>query len=275
MTPPSGHPGRLGWTVLLLLLPLLCGFEPFRSRNSEVQQGNEKLKSGKVKEALKLYDQAAKELPDDKGVHYNRGIALYRLGKFDEARQALSRATGSQDRSLKKRAFYNMGNALYQQKKYKDAVDAYRHALRVDPNHRPSKWNLELALRKIREEEKKKKQDEKKKKDNKQDQKNKDNKSNNQKQSDDKKQQDNKQQDDKKQQQKQQQKKKQKKDKQSNKQKQQQKQQQRKRAKQAPPKQQQMRRALDALDKSDKNLQRRRLRLLYGGGRRRPPDKDW
>jgi tetratricopeptide (TPR) repeat protein len=203
--------------VLLAAVPVLCAFDLFRSENSAVREGNAQLAAGKPKEALEAYNRAAKALPEEKGVDYNRGIALYRLGKYEEARKALLDATGAQDRSLRQQAFYNLGNALYQTKAYRDAADAYRRALRIDPADRAAKWNLELALRQIREEEKKKKQQQDKDKD---------------------------------------------------KQKQQDKQQ-----RQGSPEQEQMRRALDALNRGDKDLQKRRLRLLYGGQRR--PTKDW
>jgi tetratricopeptide (TPR) repeat protein len=248
------------WREILLLLaltPLLCAFDPFRSSNSHVEQGNALLSAGKVKEALEQYQRAARELPDEPGVHYNLGIAHYRLGQLEQARQALLRATGVAEPELRAKAFYNLGNVHLDQKRWKDAVNAYRQGLQLRPHHRASKWNLELALRRLREEEKKQKKDQKKdqRKDQKKDQKDK-------KQSQDQKQQDQKQQQD-------------------------QNREQKKQARNRPPdrnqdKQQgkrpqppaEMDQVLEALDRNDKNLQRRRARLLMGGDLPRP-EKDW
>jgi hypothetical protein len=48
---------RASFTACLLALcPLLFGFEPLRSRNGEVEQGNTLMKSGNAEEALKHYD---------------------------------------------------------------------------------------------------------------------------------------------------------------------------------------------------------------------------
>ena len=115
--------------ALLLLAPLLVGFDPFRTSNGNVEQGNARLKEGKVKEALEAYNEAAKELPEEQGVQYNRGVALHKLGRFDEARQALLKATTSADRALKAKSFYNLGNAYLSLKKPKDAIGAYVRSL--------------------------------------------------------------------------------------------------------------------------------------------------
>jgi tetratricopeptide (TPR) repeat protein len=256
--------------LLCSLLPLLVGFDLFHSKSSLVEEGNRLLAAGKLKEALAAYERAAKELPDELGVQYNLGIAHHQLGQFERARDALTRATQTGDRELRARAFYNLGNAQFELKKWRDAVGAYTRALQLNPRHQPSKWNLELALRRLREEEKKKQQQDKKdkkqdKKDKKQDKKDKkdqkqDKKDQDQKQSkkDDK---DKKQGQDRKQDRKDQ--------------KQAQKQERKEQAKPKPqPQPKEMQGVLDALDRNDRNLQRKRARAVMGGGLPRPT-KDW
>ena len=264
-------------SVWLGIVLLTSGFDAFRSSNGDVADGNKKLSQGKVKEALKAYEKAAKSLPEDPGIQYNLGIARYRLGEYQPARNALLKATGASDPDLKARALYNLGNALYKLEQFEDAADAYRRSLRVDPSRKAAKWNLELALKRI--EEKKKKEDEKKKK--KQSEKD---KKPDQRDQDPKKPQQDKQGGQPRQEQKQQQDQEgSPKDKPEQKPTDKQQHQQQKDKQQPSDKQQQPRqspqqrelgRTLDALDRSDKNLQKRRLKMLYGG-RRRPPSKDW
>ena len=232
--------------LLALFLPVLYGFDPFSTSNGNVEQGNARLKAGKIKEALGLYDKAAKELPDEPGVQYNRGIALHRLGKYKEAREALLKGTETTESGLKARAFYNLGNAHFKLKGYKDAVAAYMRALQLTPGHRPSKWNLELALRKIQEKKKKDEKDKKKKKKKKKDKKNKKDKKKKKDDPGDKKNKNRKKKKDKSQ------------------------------PKDDPKKQKDKKRmnsVLDALDRKDKNLQKRRAKIK--AGRRRKPEKDW
>jgi len=219
---------RILLVSLLALVPLLWGFDPFRTSNTEVEEGNAKLGAGKYKEALERYDRAAKALPDSAGVQYNRGIALSRLSKLKEARTALIKGTTAADQTLKHRSFYNLGNVQLKLKKYQQAVDAYRRALQLDPGHTASKWNLEIALRRLIEEKKKKKKQQQKKKDQQ--------------------------------------------DKKDRGKKQQPKQGDKKKPKPSPSKRQ-MNSVLDALDRNDRNLQRRRARRRGRGLRR--PTKDW
>src|SRR5262245_48528338 len=144
----------------LIALPLLLTtFEPLRSHNREVEQGNAAMQAGKAEEALKHYDAAVARLPADPGAHFDRGTALFALSRFDEAGQEFLRATEAKDGALKAAAFYNLGNAFFKKDKFKEAVEAYKRSLALDGHDQRAKWNLEIALRKQKEEEEKKKKD--------------------------------------------------------------------------------------------------------------------
>jgi len=242
--------------AILTLAPLLAAWEPLRSRNGEIEQGNALMKAGNAEEALKHYDKAVAALPGDPGAHFDRGAALYALQRFDDAGQEFLHATEGKDGALKAQAFYNLGNAFFKKEKYKEAAEAYKRTLGLDPRDERAKWNLELALRK--EQEKKDQKDQKdqdKDKDDKKDQ-NKDDKKDDQKK-DDKKDQSK---DDKK-------------DDQKKDDKNQQDQQKNDAAKQPPPDEQEMNAVLDNLERSPKDLEKERARLR--AIRRRPPARDW
>ncbi|HEY7371769.1 MAG TPA: tetratricopeptide repeat protein [Polyangia bacterium] len=262
MRRPTRHPA---W-ALVAVAPLLFGFKLFESRNSEVEQGNAALQAGKAEDALAHYDKAAAKLPADAGLHLDRGAALYALSRFAEAGQEFLRATEAPDESLKAAAFRNLGNALSKQDKPKEAIEAYKRALALRPDDKAAKWNLEIALRKQKEEEEKKKNDQNK--DDKQDDKNKDKKDD--KKQDDKDKKDDKKKDDKEkdkdkksEQDKQDKKDEDKKDKQAQ-------QQPEKPAQEQPERIQQM---LQNLEANPKDLERERARLR--AVRRAPPARDW
>jgi Ca-activated chloride channel homolog len=245
---------------LVVLLPTLMGFEPLRSRNGEVEQGNALMKSGNAEEALKHYDKAAAALPGDAGVHFDRGAALYALSRFDEAGEEFLHASEAKDGALKASAFYNLGNAFFKKEKFKEAVEAYKRTLALDPRDERAKWNLEIALRKQKDQEDKKKKDDKDKdkdkdnKDKKDDKKDQDKKDDQKK--DDKKDQDKKDQD-----KKDDQKKDEPKPKPQDEQ------------KQPPPEEKDLGAVLDSLERSPKDLEKERARLR--AIRRRPPARDW
>jgi tetratricopeptide (TPR) repeat protein len=168
----TGEHGTSGERALALLglLPLLLAVDLLRSRNVEVDRGNAALKAGKAEEALQAYYKAAETLPKDPGVHFNRGSALYNLQRYEDAAQAFLRATEARPAPLKASAFYNLGNSFAKASKWGEAVEAYKKSLVYAPKDIKTKWNLELALRKKRDEDKQK-QDNKdgQKKDDKQD----------------------------------------------------------------------------------------------------------
>jgi Ca-activated chloride channel homolog len=142
--------------ALWTLLPCLFGFELMQSPNPAVDQGNAQMRAGKPEEALAQYDRAVRALPADPGVHFNRGAALFALSRYDEATAEFLRATEAKAPSLKASAFYNLGNSQFKANKFGDAVAAYKRALALEPGDIRSKWNLELALKKKKEEDEKK-----------------------------------------------------------------------------------------------------------------------
>ena len=251
---------------MLAFGPLLCGFGLFEKRDAEIEAGNSALQAGKADDALVHYDKAVKKLPAEAGTHFDRGAALYALSRFDEAGQEFLRATEAKDPALKASAFYNLGNAFFKKEKFKEAVSAYTRSLGLKPDDKQAKWNLEIALRKQKDQEDKDKKDKDKKdqdqknKDQKKDDKDQDKKDKQDKKDDQKKDQDkDKKDNDKKQDQNQ-------KDKQD-----QQKQPQEKPS--TPKEQEQIQSVLDNLERSSKDLEKERARAR--AVRRAPPERDW
>jgi Ca-activated chloride channel homolog len=159
-------------------------WELFRSESSTVDRGNEHLAKKQYKEALEAYDRAARELPDDPGVQLNRGLALQALGKLGDAREAFRRAgSGDAPPDVRGAALYNLGSTFMQEadqagkaedfdgakKMLTEASDAFKGSLRAQPGNPNAAWNLELAKRRIvdveKKQEEKKKQEEEQKKD--------------------------------------------------------------------------------------------------------------
>jgi Ca-activated chloride channel family protein len=155
--------------ILFLALPMLTGFDLLKRKDPNIEEGNRLLQAGKAEDALKSFDRAVETLPGEPIAHYDRGVALYQLGKFPEAQKEFLRASEEgHDPGLKADAYYNMGNSLLKQKRAKDALDAYKHTLGLRPDDRRAKWNLELALRQMLEQQKQQQQqDNKDNKDNK------------------------------------------------------------------------------------------------------------
>lgn len=137
---------RRFWPVLLLTAALLAGCaeeKPVRLN----RQGNEAFVAGDYQNALDRYRQAQVESPDEGTFTYNAGNALYRLGQFDRAVSESSRAAAAGSDDLRFRAYYALGNAYFRQQKLREARDAYKSALKLNPGDADAKFNLEVAQR--------------------------------------------------------------------------------------------------------------------------------
>ena len=97
----------------------------------------------------------AKRRQDDTA-WFNVGTAALAAADFEGARAGLGHAAGSLDPDVRFRALYNLGllelraaaaDSANRDAHLADAERAYREALLLKPHHLPSKWNLELAVR--------------------------------------------------------------------------------------------------------------------------------
>ncbi|MBN8714565.1 MAG: tetratricopeptide repeat protein [Xanthomonadales bacterium] len=120
---------RRGWLLLVVLatLPMVpgpamaAGWADWWQRPD--QQAAQALRNGHPK--------LAQELARDPAL---RGTAAYRAGGYAAAAQAFREAPGSN-------GAYNLGNALAQQHQYGQAIAAYDHALKLDPDNADARAN--------------------------------------------------------------------------------------------------------------------------------------
>ncbi len=133
------------------------------------EQGRAEYTRGSHPQALEAFERAATARPQDPSVRFNVADGLYKNGRYDEA-ATLFRALGAEAASpLSGPARYNLGNSLFQKQDYKGAIQAYRDALRALPGDADTRRNLELALRKLKQQEEQQKRDQQQKDDQKQD----------------------------------------------------------------------------------------------------------
>jgi tetratricopeptide (TPR) repeat protein len=147
--------------LVWLLVPLVLGaWDPITRKQADVAQGNERLRAGKPDEAEAHYRKALGALPGAPAVLYDLGAAqvqrAQKLPKGEErakllesAEKSLREAGDAPDIGLRASAHYNLGNALFVDEKWKDAIEEYKKALRLEPRRDDARRNLELALARI------------------------------------------------------------------------------------------------------------------------------
>ena len=113
--------------------------------NNYVYEGNE-LVNEDFTSAEMEYRKAISEKPTNAVGAYNLGNAYYKNQKFREAvlrhQEVIKTATTKEE---KHKAYHNIGNALMQGKQCKEAVEAFKSALRNNPNDDETRYNLGLA----------------------------------------------------------------------------------------------------------------------------------
>ncbi len=97
-------------------------------------------------EAEMEYRKAISEAPSNTVGAYNLAHSYFRKGSFEEAlfrnQEAAKNATSKDE---KHRTFHNIGNILMQNKLCKEAVEAFKDALRNNPNDEETRYNYALA----------------------------------------------------------------------------------------------------------------------------------
>ncbi len=138
-----------------------------------IKKGNDAYEKKEYDNAITQYQQATEKNPTNATAQYNLGNALYKKSKSDEAVQAYdeaaARATTKTDKS---KSFYNKGVVLQNNKKIPECIEAYKNALKLNPQDEDARQNLQKALLQQKEQQKKdnkdKKEDKKPKDDKKQ-----------------------------------------------------------------------------------------------------------
>lgn len=133
--------------ALLAVLLAGCGAAAWQ----HVRAGNEAYEEERFEDALASYRRAGESLPEDAAVNYNIANALHRLGRLEEAVASAAQARGyaeaTGDGATAERALFTLGNTYFRQADLEAARDAYRAALRLDPEDLDAKANLELVIR--------------------------------------------------------------------------------------------------------------------------------
>ncbi len=142
----------------ILLITLLIGSFGFSQDLNKQQLKAEKNATNLVFKANELagednyveaemeYRKAISEAPSKAVGAYNLAHSYYKKGSFDEALfRSQEAANNAISKDEKHRAFHNIGNILMQNKQCKEAVEAFKNALRNNPNDEESRYNFAIA----------------------------------------------------------------------------------------------------------------------------------
>lgn len=137
--------------ILTIIIFLSAGFSYAQKEVKLLRQGNKQYEKGEYKDAEINYRKSFETKNDYYKGYFNLGDALYKQEKYDEAATFFNKIIQSDnvDKKVKAQAYHNLGNCLLQQKKYQESIDAYKNSLKIKPEDKDTKYNLEYARKKI------------------------------------------------------------------------------------------------------------------------------
>ena len=144
--------------ISLIFLGLVT-FKAQESLNTLIFRGNRSFDKQKYGEAISTFSEAVKKNEKDFGAHYNLGNSLYKIKKYDEAIAEYQKAQkNTNNKDEKAASYYNEGNAHLQNGDGEKAVNAYKNALKFDPDNEAISKNLQIAKKKQKQKDNKQNQ---------------------------------------------------------------------------------------------------------------------
>lgn len=132
---------------MLSVIQLVAWIDPYKDT---VESGNKSYEKGEYDRAIKEYKKSEKYMPRESSKYdlsFNRGDAEFKKKNYSKAIENYRLSLNSQDRDLQKKAFYNIGNASLKLGRYKEAMESFTNALKIDPTYEKAKKNIEYMLK--------------------------------------------------------------------------------------------------------------------------------
>ena len=160
-------------TLLLLLIAISANAQTDRQY---IRQGNKQFHAGNYANAEVSYRKAVEKNAKNPQAAFNLGNALMAQKKDSAAVEQFQNAANLETNPLRKaQAFHNIGVVCQTHKQYGEAIEAYKSALRLNPNDDETRYNLVLCKhQKDKQDKNKQNQDQQGGDDKKKDDKNKD-----------------------------------------------------------------------------------------------------
>jgi len=129
------------------------------SSASAVRKGNSAASKGRYDDALAEYEKALVDRPESPEIIFNKGVALYMKGDFEQATRMFEQASvKTRDPALEAKAMYNLGNTAFSEGErqkgsdlgkaidaYKKSIGRYQSALKIEPGMKNAAENIEIT----------------------------------------------------------------------------------------------------------------------------------
>ena len=145
-------------TIAVLIISMICAISHAQDWRDTLELARTAYNSKDYNKALEYYENAQNGAPEGVDLSDEMGQSAYKAKKYDLA-EKIYQQNQSNKTSSKSQAdnYHNLGNSRMRNKDYKGAAEAYKDALRKNPNDTKTRYNLSEAIRQIKKEERKEK----------------------------------------------------------------------------------------------------------------------
>ena len=164
---------RLKWFIVAFIVSFstVFGQELGKERMENTYEGVSFIDQNKPAQAEKAFRTASAIDTLNAVSDYNLGNTLFKLGATEESFGHYKTASvKSNNESIEHQAFHNIGNVYMQRKEYENAVQAYKEALKRNPDDDETRYNYALAKKMLEDEQQNQDQDQKQNQEQQQDQ---------------------------------------------------------------------------------------------------------
>lgn len=151
--------------ILFILSIVFSGLELLSQRVEKIiQSGNEFYKKQEYMEAVSEYSKALETDSSNTTALFNLANSLYKKNSRNEAIKTYRDITAkTKETGLRSDSYYNSGVVLGKQQKLEESIEAYKNALRQNPDNTEARENLQKALIELKKKNRPKNEPEKKK----------------------------------------------------------------------------------------------------------------
>ena len=140
--------------LIVLIITLFAGIgDGWAQKYPErrvVRAGNKHFINGNYTEAEVDYKRANSIAPTFEG-KFNHAGSVYKQERWDDALKEYNALLDDSTNTHRPEVFYNQGNTLFKKNSLKEAIEAYKSALRLNPSDQEAKFNLAYAQKKLRD----------------------------------------------------------------------------------------------------------------------------
>jgi tetratricopeptide (TPR) repeat protein len=131
-------------SIYILVLVAVTAFA--QQERKFIRKGNKLFEKENYQESEIQYRKAIDKDKNSYSALFNIGDALYKQQKYEDATKHFNDLSGKQlDKEDKAKLYHNIGNSMLQNQKLKESIEAYKEALRNNPNDMDTKYNLAYA----------------------------------------------------------------------------------------------------------------------------------